>query len=169
MSLLMLKRKIGLFAVLVLLFIAIMSISSSKSDQPISSNSIKLPEAISTSPIPKLTNEMSNFESLKPIDSMVNRVMRSMRLAGASVAVVKDERLVYAKGFGFADKDAKEEVEPYHLFRIGSVSKLITAMTILKLVDEGELSLDNYVFGARGILNGKTYSESRIETFIKSR
>ena len=32
---------------------------------------------------------------------MVNRVMRSMRLAGASVAVVKDERLVYAKGFGF--------------------------------------------------------------------
>ena len=64
--------------------------------------------------------------------------------------------------------DAKEEVEPYHLFRSGSVSKLITAMTILKLVDEGELSLDNYVFGARGILNGKTYSGIKNEKLLSN-
>lgn len=105
-----------------------------------------------------LTNEMSNLPALQPIDSMVNRVMRSLRLAGASVAVVKDERLVYAKGFGFADKENKEAARPDHLFRIGSVSKLITAMAMLKLVDDGKIGLDDYVFGENGILKGKPYN-----------
>ena len=105
-----------------------------------------------------LTNEMSDLPALQPIDSMVNRVMRSLRLAGASVAVVKDERLVYAKGFGFANKERKEAVRPDHLFRIGSVSKLITAMAVLKLVDDGKLGLDDYVFGENGILKGKPYN-----------
>ncbi|MFY0593315.1 serine hydrolase domain-containing protein [Roseivirga sp.] len=104
-----------------------------------------------------LTNEMSDFAGLEPVDSMVNRVMRSLRLTGATVAVVKDEKLVYAKGFGYADKENKVEVEPYHLFRIGSVSKLVTAIGVLKLVNDGELSLDDYVFGERGILKGKPY------------
>ncbi len=105
-----------------------------------------------------LTNADSDLESLRPIDSMVNRVMRSLRLTGATVAVVKDERLVYAKGFGYSDKEKKEEVQPYHRFRIGSVSKLITAMAVLKLVDDGKLGLDDYVFGERGILKGRPYN-----------
>lgn len=105
-----------------------------------------------------LTNEMSNLPALQPIDSMMNRAMRSLRLTGATVAVVKNEKLVYAKGFGFADKEKKEEVQPYHLFRIGSVSKLITAIAVLKLVDDGKIGLDDYVFGENGILKGRTYS-----------
>ncbi len=114
-----------------------------------------------------LTNADSDIASLQPIDSMVNRVMRSLRLAGASVAVVKDERLVYAKGFGYADKEQKVAVEPYHLFRIGSVSKLVTAIGILKLVDDGKLSLDDYVFGEKGILNGKTYGGIKNRNFYR--
>lgn len=105
-----------------------------------------------------LTNEMSDLPAFEPIDSMVNRAMRSLRLTGATVALVKNEKLVYAKGFGFADKEKKEKVEPHHLFRIGSVSKLITAIAILKLVDEGKIGLDDFVFGKEGILNGKLYS-----------
>lgn len=114
-----------------------------------------------------LTNADSDIASLQPIDSMVNRVMRSLRLAGASVAVVKDEKLVYAKGFGYADKEKKVPVEPYHLFRIGSVSKLVTAIAILKLVDDGKLSLDDYVFGDKGILKGKTYSGIKNRNFYR--
>jgi len=105
-----------------------------------------------------LTNEMSDLPAFQPIDSMVERAMRSLRLTGASVALVKNEKLVYAKGFGYSDKEKKEKVEPYHLFRIGSVSKLITAIAILKLVEEGKIDLDDYVFGEEGILNGKLYS-----------
>ena len=105
-----------------------------------------------------LTNEMSDLPAFQPIDSMVERAMRSLRLTGASVALVKNEKLVYAKGFGYSDKEKKEKVEPYHLFRIGSVSKLITAIAVLKLVDEGKIGLDDFVFGEEGILNGKLYS-----------
>ena len=56
-----------------------------------------------------------------------------MRINGASVALVKDEKLVFAKGYGYADVEGKEKVEPDHLFRIASVSKLITATAIMKL------------------------------------
>lgn len=114
-----------------------------------------------------LTNADSDIRSLQPIDSMVNRVLRSLRLAGASVAVVKDEKLVYAKGFGFADKENKVAVEPKHLFRIGSVSKLVTAVAVLKLVDEGKLSLDDYVFGENGILKGKAYGGIKNRNFYR--
>ncbi len=105
-----------------------------------------------------LTNEMSDLPAFEPIDSMVNRAMRSLRLTGATVAIVKNEKLVYAKGFGFSDKEKKEKVEPHHLFRIGSVSKLITAIAVLKLVDDGRISLDDYVFGENGVLKGRLYS-----------
>ncbi|MEC7752939.1 MULTISPECIES: serine hydrolase domain-containing protein [Roseivirga] len=118
------------------------------------------PESITEAParVP-LTNKHSSLPALAPMDSMVNRVMRNLRIEGATVALVKDERLVYAKGFGYADKENKVKVEPYHRFRIGSVSKLITAIAVLKLVDEGKLSLDDYVFGEKGILKGKPYDK----------
>ena len=112
-----------------------------------------------------LTNADSDLKDLQPLDSMMKRVVRSLRLAGATVAVVKDEKLVYAKGFGYADKEKKEAVEPYHLFRIGSVSKLITAMAVLKLVDDGKISLDDYVFGEKGLLKGKKYSGIKNRNF----
>jgi len=114
-----------------------------------------------------LTNADSDIKSLRPIDSMVNRVMKSLRLEGATVAVVKDERLVYAKGFGYADKAAKELVNPSHRFRIGSISKLITAIAVLKLVDDEEIGLDDYVFGENGILKGKLYSGIKNNNFYK--
>lgn len=108
-------------------------------------------------PPKKLSNSDSELLAFKPIDSMMNRLMTGLRLTGATVAIVKDEQLVYAKGFGFADKEQKVKVEPYHRFRIGSISKLITATAVLKLVDEGKLSLDDYVFGESGILRGGPY------------
>lgn len=123
------------------------------------------PEPEAPAPEPKneervqLTNSFSDLPELQPIDSMVNRVMRSLRLEGATVALVKDERLVYAKGFGMADKLSQEKVEPYHRFRIGSVSKLITAIAVLKLVDDGKLSLDDFVFGENGVLKGGPYAK----------
>ena len=114
-------------------------------------------------PIPvkgvQLTNKHSDLPTLKPLDSMMERVMANLRLEGATVALVKNEKLVYAKGFGFADKEGKVAVEPYHRFRIGSVSKLLTAVAVLKLVDSGKISLDDYVFGEKGILKGKPYDK----------
>jgi CubicO group peptidase (beta-lactamase class C family) len=113
-----------------------------------------------------LDNEFSAFQETDIIDTQVNSFLNRWRIQGASVAVTKDERLVYAKGFGIANTETGEEVKPGHLFRIASVSKLITAVAIMKLYEDGFLDLDEQVFGEKGILNDtvyKKYTDSRME------
>ena len=65
---------------------------------------------------------------------------------GASVAIAKDGRLLFAKGYGVADVESRDPVAPDSLFRIASISKPITAVAVLKLVEEGQLGLDEHVF-----------------------
>lgn len=65
---------------------------------------------------------------------------------GASVAVSKEGRLVYARGFGYANMEQRIPVEPNSRFRIASISKPITAMAILKLMEDGKLDLDEPAF-----------------------
>lgn len=154
-----LNRKLFPFIILILVAIGLMAFRGGSSEEA--------PTPPEVTERHTLTNADSDLPALQPIDSMMSRVVRSLRLAGATVAVVKDERLVYAKGFGYADKENKVTVEPYHLFRIGSVSKLVTAMSVLKLIDDGKLSLDDYVFGEKGILNGKQYSGIKNRNFYK--
>lgn len=62
---------------------------------------------------------------------------------GASVAVIKDEKIVYEKGYGLADLENKISVTAKTQFRLASVSKQFTAMAVLLLVDQGKLSLDD--------------------------
>jgi CubicO group peptidase (beta-lactamase class C family) len=149
---------------LVILFSVILLFSFTNSDKISTENSTNNELAKRT-----LTNKDSDNPALEPIDRMMERVMKSLQLTGATVGVVKDERLVYTKGFGFADKENKVPVEPQSLFRIGSVSKLITATAILKLVDDGKISLDDYVFGENGILKGKKYNSITNRNFYKIR
>ena len=114
----------------------------------------------------QLENEYSNFKQTEVIDLYVEDFLKKWQIQGASVAITKDEELVYAKGFGYADKEKKEEVKPGHLFRIASVSKLITATAIMKLYEQGLLDLDEKVFGPEGILDTTMYSsyrDSRVE------
>jgi CubicO group peptidase (beta-lactamase class C family) len=80
------------------------------------------------------------------------------------MAILKNERLVYAQGFGVAD-DSLHRVMPGSLFRLASVSKLITAMAIMKLAEEDKLSLDDHVFGPQGIIKNPlldTVADKRI-------
>ena len=90
------------------------------------------------------------------IDSRMQAYMNRNNVPGLSVAITKDERLVFAKGYGLADRDAGEEVRPSHRFRIASISKPITAVAVLQLVEAGRLDLDDFVFGSDGVL-GTTY------------
>ena len=68
--------------------------------------------------------------------------MQKWSIPGGAVAVVKDGRLVLAHGYGQADRDAGELVQPDSLFRIASVTKPITAAAILLLAEGGQLDLD---------------------------
>ena len=75
-----------------------------------------------------------------------DRIMRDFDIPGAAVAVVRHGRLVYARGFGMADREAGTPVRPDSLFRIASVSKPITSVAVLKLMEDGLLDLDARVF-----------------------
>lgn len=108
-----------------------------------------------------LDNSNTDFEQSAYIDRLFESFLERYNIKGASVAVTKDEKLVYARGFGLANKETSEEVQPGHLFRIASVSKLITATAIMKLVEENHLRLDDKVFGENGILNDEVFMDFR--------
>src|SRR5215475_14501648 len=75
-------------------------------------------------------------------DQEMEGFMSARKVPGAALAVAKDKRLVYAHGYGWADRDKKDKVRPESLFRIASISKPFTAVAILKLVEAGKLDLD---------------------------
>ena len=87
------------------------------------------------------------FAELKPFDELMEGFVRDNELPGAALAVAKDGRLVYARGFGYADVEKKQSVQPESLFRIASISKPFTAVATLQLVEQGRLALDTPVFG----------------------
>lgn len=81
-----------------------------------------------------------------PFDRLMARFMRANRVPGASLAVARDGKVVYARGYGFADVQRSVPVQPASLFRIASLSKPLTAIAILQLVDQGHLALEDRVF-----------------------
>lgn len=83
---------------------------------------------------------------LVSFDRVMIDLMTRWEIHGASVAVVKDGRLVLARGYGLADVDRRRAVRPDSLFRIASLSKPITSAAALKLVEEGQLDLDAKAF-----------------------
>ncbi len=91
------------------------------------------------------------------VDQVFSKFMNDWNLPGGSIAIERFGRLVYARGFGLADQESVTPVEPHHLFRIASVSKPITSIAIMKLIDDGQLNVDDSVFGAGGILAGPDY------------
>ena len=79
-------------------------------------------------------------------DGVMGAEMSGRHIAGGMVAVVKDGSLFFAKGYGYADVDARKPVDPERtLFRPGSVSKLFTWTAVMQLVEQGKLDLDRDV------------------------
>src|SRR5512141_299574 len=77
------------------------------------------------------------------IDKLLKHEMDENHIAGAAVAVVKDGKLFFTKGYGYADLENKIPVDPEQtIFRIGSVSKTFTWTAVMQLVEQGKLDLD---------------------------
>ncbi len=86
-------------------------------------------------------------------DETIQSFLEEQGIPGASIAIAKDGQLFYTRGLGVVDQASEEPVHPYHRFRIGGVSKTVTAVAVIKLIEEGKLSLDDKVFGDEGIIN----------------
>lgn len=91
---------------------------------------------------------------LESFDRIITGIMGEYAIPGGSLAVVKDGRLVVARGYGYSDVDAGEPVQPESLFRICSITKPVTAVTVMKLVEEGLLDLDSPAFPYLDHLSG---------------
>ncbi|MFI3261399.1 MAG: serine hydrolase domain-containing protein [Rikenellaceae bacterium] len=101
----------------------------------------------------KINNMMSISEATTRFDKNVDNFLSRWDIKGATFAIMKDGELLYAKGYGYANVEKGEKADVKHIFRIASVSKLITATAIMKLHEDGKLQLDDKVFGENGILN----------------
>lgn len=92
-------------------------------------------------------------KDLPTIDNVILSFIKKHNIPGASLAVSKNSKLVYQKGYGYADIEKKEEVTPEHIFRLASVSKTYTGVAILLLAEQNKLSLSDKVFGQGAILD----------------
>lgn len=95
---------------------------------------------------------LSSHPETALLDSMAWEFIRQWEIKGMTIAVSYKGKLVYAKGFGWADEERRVPVKPHHLFRIASASKLVTAVGIMHLIEQGKFTLDSKVFGEKGIL-----------------
>ena len=83
--------------------------------------------------------------SEKQIDELVEKTLRSFDVPGISVAIVKDGKIIHAKGYGVKSILTNEKVDANTLFGIASNSKAFTSAALAMLVDEGKLKWDDKV------------------------
>lgn len=77
------------------------------------------------------------------LDGIMAAHMETNHIAGATISVVKDGKIFFAKGYGFADiKEGKPVLADRTLFRIASISKLFTWTAVMQLVEQGKLDLN---------------------------
>ena len=83
------------------------------------------------------------FPSLATLIDGMYKTPKDKKSAGAAVLVSQNGKILYSKGFGYADIDGAVPVRTTTKFRIGSVTKQFTAAAILKLAEEGKISMDD--------------------------
>src|SRR5215471_2511191 len=98
-------------------------------------------------PAPSLTSrEMTAQDVSAFLDGIVPQQLAREDIAGAVISIVKDGKVIFAKGYGYADVEKKQPVSPDDtLFRPGSISKLFTWTSVMQLVEQGKLDLDRDV------------------------
>jgi N-acyl-D-amino-acid deacylase len=94
----------------------------------------------------KLPVTGQDVPELAAFDELMLKFLQDNKVPGAALAIAKDGRLVYARGFGYADPEHDRAVQPRSRFRIASISKPLTAAAIMRLVELGKLKLDDCPF-----------------------
>jgi CubicO group peptidase (beta-lactamase class C family) len=81
-------------------------------------------------------------EPFPGLDQYVQHTMKEWNIPGAAVAIVRNDSVIYAKGFGVRELGRPELVDERTIFAIGSNSKAFTAAGLEMLVDDGKMNLD---------------------------
>jgi CubicO group peptidase (beta-lactamase class C family) len=75
-------------------------------------------------------------------ESQVDDFRERLKIPGMSAVIIKDQKILWAKGFGFADLEKRIPATPDTLFHLASVTKTFAAILIMQLVEQGKLNLD---------------------------
>jgi CubicO group peptidase (beta-lactamase class C family) len=94
---------------------------------------------LATSIFAQLPDKTMDFSKL---EEAVLAELKEKRAAGAAIAIVRNDKIVFAKGFGTANIETNQPVTPDTLFQIGSVTKTFTALAATSFAAEGKLKLD---------------------------
>ncbi|MBU1238048.1 MAG: beta-lactamase family protein [Gammaproteobacteria bacterium] len=85
----------------------------------------------------------NDYDGIKTyVTQLIRHEMDKSDITGMSVALVDDQRVVWAEGFGYADKENNKPASAQTLYRVGSISKLFTATAAMQLAEQGKLDID---------------------------
>ena len=85
----------------------------------------------------------NDYEASKQyLAALIQYQMKKHDVTGLSIALVDDQRIVWAQGFGFADKAQNIAATSETLYRVGSISKLFTATAAMQLAEQGRMNID---------------------------
>ena len=131
-----------------LLLASCLSASLTPGQGPAPQGSAKSRPAAKTSErkLPPSAPELTATDLQAFLDGLLPAQLEREDIAGAVVAVVKDGKVLFEKGYGFSDVEKRKSVSPAEtLFRPGSISKLFTWTSVMQLVEQGKLDLDRDV------------------------
>lgn len=117
--------------------------------------------AVSASSFAQADSSHRYKEALRLVDAWLEGQRDFDKLPGISVAILKDQEVIYKKGFGVTDLQKKTPASSQTVYSICSISKLFTAIAIMKLWEEGKLRLDDSIAALLPSYNLKQqYAES---------
>ncbi len=149
---------IYLTAVICTVVIFVMAFRNQKKTQTEQKNSVT--EQQNSAWAALLTNELSDTPGLEKMDREIERFIGKWNIKGLSLAITRNDSLLYAKGYGMADVEDGRKMTPQNIMRLASASKLVTAIAIMRLVENGKLKLNSKVFGPDGILNDTAFTNA---------
>jgi CubicO group peptidase (beta-lactamase class C family) len=126
----------------VLLFLVFCTLGlNGQAPKPVTQKAEAKPESVPANPA--TTHAMTADDVGAFLDGIMPQQLARENIAGAVISVVKDVKVLFAKGYGYSDVEKKTPVSPDNtLFRPGSISKLFTWTSVMQLVEQGKLDLD---------------------------
>jgi CubicO group peptidase (beta-lactamase class C family) len=104
------------------------------------------PVAVAPSVTPASTHDLTTEDVNAFFDGLMPAYIQKEDIGGAVISIVKDGKVLFAKGYGFADVEKRKPVSPSDtLFRPGSISKTFTWTAVMQLVEQGKIDLDRDV------------------------
>ncbi|EKS4342358.1 serine hydrolase [Clostridium sporogenes] len=90
----------------------------------------------------KIYSSKDSNEFVERLDNEFPNWMKKYKVPGVAIGLIENDKIIWQKGYGFADKKSNTKVTQDTIFRIASISKPITAWGIMNLVEQGKINLD---------------------------